>query len=716
MIINPLSIKTFTVEETSPYFALVKRLWRLNSEALGDFPDSAFFHFAQRGRIIGALNSEEHFIGYLMYRLFPMQGKATVLHICVDSLFRHNGACRVMIDHLIEITRWLQGISLLSHPFSDEESVWPKLGFTVIKNTSHRTWDGKPLNLWWYDHNRPVLLPEKEFLKNREKLKIVLDTDVLYALQDKPEPGQDSSQALIADWLQESILLCLTDETFNTINRHDDRLEQEYRRAFGGKFLRIFIDQSAVRTINQKLDYIFAFSIKDNDESARLNLAGAITAAAPCFVTNNIMILNQAESVYDNFGISILNPLDLILHLNELIRESEYQPFRLQGAKVHKDLTHKEKSSLLLNLTKGETYKTEIDRALKGTPNENTWTLKDINNLPLALMSCTREKPSLLEISVLKLQKGSLLPTLARFCLKRAIQLAYIEGRTLIRFTESQLSPHLALALYEHGFIPTTRRGWSKCCPPAWTDSSHIVIEKLENLSREFRKDREIFQHILNTLQTALDRNDIIAIYELERALWPLKITDLDIPSFIVPIKPDWAMSLLDYRLTEETLFQSAPEFTLKCENAYIRAARSKSLKSPGRILWYVTRGRVQGSSCIRACSYLDEILIDSPESMFRQFHRLGVYTWQNINSIAKDVRTVELMALRFSGTELLHNPVGLDETQQILKEETGKTSKLMVPVQIPNHCFFRIYQMAKEAAGRNEPTVIFKTPRNPLV
>ena len=695
-------IKAFTVDETSPYLTYVKRLWHSHLSTLGYFPDSAFIYFAQKGRIIGALDSDENFIGYLMYRLFPMQGKATVLHICVDSLFRRKGASRVLIDHLIEKTKWLQGISLLSRGNQDEESIWSRLGFTAIDKANHRSWDGKPLTLWWYDHNLTVLLPKKEFLKNHEKLRMAFDIEVLYALQDKQGSKQDNSQALLADWLQESIILCITDEAFHAINRHVDRLEQEFRRAFARKFYRIGTDESTVRAINRQLDGIFAFSISDNNESARLNLSGAIAAAASCFVTNNIMILNQAESVYDAFGISILSPLDLILQLNELIRESEYQPFRLQGTQVHKVLTHNEKSSMLLSLSKGETYKTKIDRALQENPNEDTWTLKDINNRPLALITCARDDSGILEISTLKLQKGSLLPTLARFCLHLAIQIAYSEEATLIRFTESQLSAQSALALHEHGFVPTSRRGWAKCCLHL-TEASHTVIEKLESLSHEFRKDREFFQHIMNTLQTALYRNDILSIYELERALWPLKITDLEIPSFIISIKPDWAMSLLDYRLTHETLFQSAPEFTMKCENAYIQPSRPKSLKSPGRILWYVTQGRVQGSMHIRASSYLDETVTDRPESLFRQFHRLGVYTWQNINNIAKDDRTIELTALRFSGTELLRKPVGLNEVQQILKEETGKTPKLMSPFQIPAQCFFRLYRIATEAPKRNE-------------
>jgi len=96
----------------------------------------------------------------------------------------------------------------------------------------------------------------------------------------------------------------------------------------------------------------------------------------------------------------------------------------------------------------------------------------------------------------------------------------------------------------------------------------------------------------------------------------------------------------------------------------------------------------------IRACSYLDEVVIDRPDPLYRQFHRLGVYTWQNILQIAKHDKTCDLMALRFSGTELFQTPVEWNVVQQILEEEMGKPFRLTSPLHISAKCFFQLYRL----------------------
>src|SRR3990172_751482 len=268
MNVNQISkklIKIFTVDINSPYFSAVKKLWQSNSAVPGHFPEQAFEHFAQNGLILGALDGQDHFVGYLLYRLCPMKGKASVVHVCVESVYRRNGVCGALIEHVKEKTQGLQGISLLCREGQQWEQIWSGLGFAELKTTLHHSWDKNPLHLWWYDHGHPAVVSSGK--KSSERLSVVLDADVLYALQDRQATEQEDAQAMLADWLQESIVLCLTDETFFTINRSNDRLEREYRRAFGGKFCRIATEQNAVRAVNQQLERMFAFSIKDNDES-----------------------------------------------------------------------------------------------------------------------------------------------------------------------------------------------------------------------------------------------------------------------------------------------------------------------------------------------------------------------------------------------------------------------------------------------------------------
>ena len=75
---------------------------------------------------------------------------------------------------------------------------------------------------------------------------------------------------------------------------------------------------------------------------------------------------------------------------------------------------------------------------------------------------------------------------------------------------------------------------------------------------------------------------------DLEKGLWPLKIRELNIPTFIVPIRPEWAMHLFDEDIAKQDLFGGEPSLILNAENIYYRASVPKVLTAPGRILWYV--------------------------------------------------------------------------------------------------------------------------------
>jgi len=116
------------------------------------------------------------------------------------------------------------------------------------------------------------------------------------------------------------------------------------------------------------------------------------------------------------------------------------------------------------------------------------------------------------------------------------------------------------------------------------------------------------------------------------------KIVDIEIPSFIVPIRPKWAMHLFDEGLANQTLFGSSPELSFNRENVYYRAKHPKVVLAPARILWYVSKDkRFPDSMHIRAYSYLDECIINKPRELFRRFRRLGVYKWGDVFKVAKN-------------------------------------------------------------------------------
>jgi len=141
--------------------------------------------------------------------------------------------------------------------------------------------------------------------------------------------------------------------------------------------------------------------------------------------------------------------------------------------------------------------------------------------------------------------------------------------------------------------------------------------------------------------------------------LQPAKITDADIPAFIVPVRAEWAMSLFDSEIASQDLFGAVkPGLMFNTENVYYRSARPKVLSAPARILWYVKKGDYHGVMSIRACSYLNEVVIDKPKTLYSRFQGLGVYEWKDVFELAGGNPDQKIMAFRFSNTELFDEPI----------------------------------------------------------
>ncbi len=124
-------------------------------------------------------------------------------------------------------------------------------------------------------------------------------------------------------------------------------------------------------------------------------------------------------------------------------------------------------------------------------------------------------------------------------------------------------------------------------------------------------------------------------------------------------------------------------------------------MTAPGRILWYVSQDTgYPGSGYVRACSRLDEVLIDKPKSLYSRFRRLGIYEWRQVYETAGNNVENEIMAIKFSHTELFDTPVSWSDMQMILKNRGVKTT-LESPISVDPGVFIEIYR-----TGRRHETI----------
>lgn len=156
---------------------------------------------------------------------------------------------------------------------------------------------------------------------------------------------------------------------------------------------------------------------------------------------------------------------------------------------------------------------------------------------------------------------------------------------------------------------------------------------------------------------------------------------------------PEWAENLFDEELAKQDIFGAKKELALRREVVYYRSAKnSGGLTAPGRILWYVSQGKKPGhyyqAKAIRACSRLDEIIIDTPKNLFQQFRRLGIYSFNDVLKTANNDLGKKVMAIKFSDTEIFSDPIAFDDIQSILE----KKITLQSPYKISSKYFGRLY------------------------
>ena len=96
-------------------------------------------------------------------------------------------------------------------------SIWPKLGFIATTDKVGRGKAGNYLTYWWFDHGHPSLRSLIQDRAIQQKLAVAIDANVFFSLKGEESPESLECKALEADWIQESVSLCLTSEIFNEI-------------------------------------------------------------------------------------------------------------------------------------------------------------------------------------------------------------------------------------------------------------------------------------------------------------------------------------------------------------------------------------------------------------------------------------------------------------------------------------------------------------------
>ncbi|MDJ0515927.1 MAG: GNAT family N-acetyltransferase [Trichodesmium sp. MO_231.B1] len=676
-------IKIIEIDEKSPHLQTVIELGDANRKTLGHLSYDTFFDHAKRRQIIVALAPKENFIGYLMYRKVRRGNHLVIVHLCVTELWRGKGITRKLVNYLSQNYLEFYGIKLKCRRDYGLDKMWSKLGFVPLNEKPGKSKEGKLLTVWWLDHGHPNLFSVNATEKLDSKLCAIIDTTVFFDLHENDSFKNGESESLFADWLQDDLELCVTDEIFNAINNITDSQDRKYKRLNAEKLTKLPYNQQNFESF---LDSIKEFMVGSNlklDKSQIRQLAMTLASECRIFVTCDSQILNLTDEIYKIFQLEITNPSNLIINLDEIRRSTRYQPVRLAGSnKINLQSVVINQINQLTDYfwsqKNGET-KGYFQRKLRSfITNYSQFVCHQLvmeKDKPVGLIVYKKSKYYELEIPLLRVKKDdSLSGTLARYLIFHSIIISAQENRYFTRITDSYLQEIVVKAIQEDAFIKNKGEYIKVNIPVAETASQLSQrLHDLAELELEYKSDfclkiaKTISQHELTkNSQTTL---------EIERFLWPAKIIDANVPTWIIPIKPFWAKDLFDEELANNWLFGSKTELALKRELVFYRSKRGLKPGVIGRIIWYVSNDKdfpygYGKTKVIKACSRLDEVIVDKPEKLYRQFRNLGVYKLEDLIKITKNNPNEDIMAIRFSDTQIFTNAITLKELQDILKKQ----------------------------------------------
>ncbi len=687
------------IDTTSQYLKNIKELWRANSKTLGFFPEGAFYEHASHKNIVAAISETGILEGYLLYRVVrrgKMWPGVTIVHLCIDETFRNQGVGKILIEYLCNKTKQDHlGIGLWCRRDYAAHSFWQKAGFIPIADRYGRS--GESLTFWWMDFGLPSLFNQP---KDETKVQVVIDTNVFYDLQDDASIKNEESKSLFADWLTDEIIILITDEVYNEINRSSDPIQREKRRGFANGFQHLQTEQEKVREIIASLTSAFPSLLVQQDISDVRQIAHTVAGGVNFFITRDQRLLSLADNLYEKFNIRLLSPGYFIGQLDEVIREAEYQPTRMAGTNINGSKIRSTDQQILEENflcskrgEKGSAFLKKIKSYISNPKRYDTNIIRDPENNPLAVIVYDSKNPSELRIPMIRVARHQLSATISRRMLYEAIVYSAEHNIPVTNVADEFIQDGLNSALIESGFSQIDTE-WVKLNIP-YTYIKAELLSFVDKMKVQYPYIRKLLEEYSDLL-TISKPGDVITLAEVERTLWPLKILDSELPTFIIPIKPTWAQHLFDDRLANLTFWGADPETMLRTENVYYRScAFGGIISAPARILWYISANqKIPNTKCIRACSSLDEVIIGPANTLYKRFNRLGIYRWEQIKRIAGEDPESNIMAIRFSHTEQFPNPISLTKLRSLFQIfDIGRKFSLQSPLLISPLSFSQIYK-----------------------
>ena len=657
---------------TSADLNAVDELMKRYSQWLGFLPREALQSYLEKGTVLGAKADDGQLIGYLLYAAHYDYFRIT--HLCVVKEYQHQGIAKRLVNNLKGIADSQKVIKLNCRRDFPANNLWNKLGFVALGEKPGRSKEGHLLTIWHF-----MLAPEDQLQlfqaeTSDETLDIIIDAQIFFDFYEPDSDKTKPSKTLLADFLVDSLNLRITDELFNEIHRHNDPEQREESRHKANNFFQVETNPHLVEDFD-KLLRKFLPSDKPSQESDIRQLAKAAASNVNTFVTRDRNLLKKSEEIANRTGLEVIDPVNLIIQLHELSERQSYSPNRIAGLNLwwhrleSKDLASLPFDSFLEHQETIGKFRQKLD-ALIAQPNRYECELLRSGNEIIAIRVLTNSSDKMLAIPLARVAFSANRVLFGRFLIADTVSKAVEKNLDMVKFETSALTSSLIPDLLEMGFLKY---------------SDHFVRFCF---SRCFSREK-ILSEISQLCLESITNYENMSSLELERCCSPLDLAGTNQRYFLIPIRPGYAMSLIDRQQSANDLFGGNPHVLLRWNNVYYRKVnRHKMIKAPGRILWYVSNPSKQ----VIAASHLDEVVIDTPKELFRKFKKFGILEWNDLYEMCDRNPSKKLMALRFSHTFPFREPISLEVLKSVF-EANGVGLSLQGPLQLSSKVFHALFQ-----------------------
>jgi hypothetical protein len=671
------------VKASDPVIELLVDLGDQARRTLGFMPRAAYWEAADQQRLIAA-RMEGRAVGYALIRL-PRNNQVVLVHLCVADDARGHGVAHALVDHIRtrHADRW--GIKAKCRDDYELNPMWEALGFSARATTVGRGIDQSPMTVWWLDHGHPdlfSLLVEPDLIEDEPDLvEAALDVNILMDLHTRPEqPVAQRSHVLEADHLVGRLRLVVTDGIDHDLARHPDDQRQRLQAAAAHYPRRSALDGQAEALFVQLEAASGSRPLSEQDKGDLWQIAAAVAAGVSVLLTWDdglrarfAQLREVVESLSD---FRVYDPDHLVTRLDELARVWAYQPARLHGSdynQVRASADHEPDLMLFLDQPGGE-RRSELRDALRGLARAQTprWLIRDGAEPPVACYA-TRLDGEILRVPLLRVANHPLSDTLTRQLLWMLRQDARDQHACVIDIDDTHLSGALTRAAASDAFHRSGRHWYGWVIP---------VCGTAQQVTDAANHARDLVQ--LNAGPLIRPHLASRAAAETERALWPAKLTDSDLPHYVLPIQPRWSSELLGYPVQ---LTSRRTELALGREQVYFRTA-DNLLTAPARILWRVSQDSHNAAQII-GTSLLDGIHVDTPAQLHATLSSYGVLALADLEARAKD--RPALQALLFSDTELFDTPVS-DRQYATLRTRWNGPKNFLSPRLVKPELFQALY------------------------